>query len=235
MTGSDEEARQAAEDPGNEENFSPVLRIQDTDDGLCLIVANTEGSLSGEARQAVEYQLADLIAGYMAGVAGSPIMLIKEGPASPGAGEEQERPEPGNALSAAARTWLTGTTGTLADLRRHGETTPVREASGRGFVQPGLGGPREGRSKGGAYMPSRISQPRHADPSESVPTEEHEADYGQPETVPPIQTDDAYYDEVRKAVGRGTRSSLFGTSTKSLERGLSKLKDARRQQEQSPS
>lgn len=36
--------------------------------------------------------------------------------------------------------------------------------------------------------------------------------------------DAAYYDEVRRAVGRGALSLLLGTSTKSLERSLAKLK-----------
>jgi hypothetical protein len=35
--------------------------------------------------------------------------------------------------------------------------------------------------------------------------------------------DTAYYDEVRRAVGRGAPGLLFGTSTKSLERSLAKL------------
>lgn len=39
----------------------------------------------------------------------------------------------------------------------------------------------------------------------------------------PLERDDAYYDEVRQAVGRGTPSVLLGTSTKSLERSLEKL------------
>ena len=40
-----------------------------------------------------------------------------------------------------------------------------------------------------------------------------------------VEKDDAYYDEVRQAVGGGTRSVLLGTSTRSLERNLRKLKD----------
>ena len=40
----------------------------------------------------------------------------------------------------------------------------------------------------------------------------------------PVQMDDAYYDEVRQAVGRGAPSVLVGTSTRSLERNLGKLK-----------
>jgi hypothetical protein len=40
----------------------------------------------------------------------------------------------------------------------------------------------------------------------------------------PVQRDDAYYDEVRRAVGRGTPSVLLGTSTRSLERSFQQLK-----------
>ncbi len=47
----------------------------------------------------------------------------------------------------------------------------------------------------------------------------------------PAQMDDDYYDEVRKAVGRGTPSVLLGTSTRSLKQHLSKLRDERRDQE----
>ena len=39
-----------------------------------------------------------------------------------------------------------------------------------------------------------------------------------------VQKDAAYYDEVRQAVGRGTPTLLLGTSTRSLERSLKKLK-----------
>jgi hypothetical protein len=46
----------------------------------------------------------------------------------------------------------------------------------------------------------------------------------------PVQIDDAYYDEVGKAVGRGTPSVLLGTSTRSLKRHLTKLKDSHEDQ-----
>ena len=46
--------------------------------------------------------------------------------------------------------------------------------------------------------------------------------------------DDAYYDEVRRAVGRGAPTVLIGTSTRSLERSLTKLR-AVRQGESPPS
>lgn len=59
--------------------------------------------------------------------------------------------------------------------------------------------------------------------------EDEPAPEAEPDT--PVETDDTYYDEVREAVGRGTRSILLGTSTKSLERHLSKLRDARRGRE----
>ena len=36
--------------------------------------------------------------------------------------------------------------------------------------------------------------------------------------------DAAYYEEVRRAVGHGAPTALLGTSTKSLERSLAKLK-----------
>jgi hypothetical protein len=49
-----------------------------------------------------------------------------------------------------------------------------------------------------------------------------------------FEMDDAYYEEVRQAVGQGTRSGLFGTSTKSLERHLRKLRDERRSREPAP-
>jgi hypothetical protein len=41
----------------------------------------------------------------------------------------------------------------------------------------------------------------------------------------PVQRDGAFYDEVRKAVGRGTPSVLLGTSTRSLKRHMTRLKD----------
>lgn len=45
-----------------------------------------------------------------------------------------------------------------------------------------------------------------------------------PELDEPVERDDAYYDEVRQAVGRGAPSVLLGTSTKSLDRSLEKLR-----------
>ncbi len=39
----------------------------------------------------------------------------------------------------------------------------------------------------------------------------------------PVQLDAAFYDEVRRAVGRGTPTLLLGTSTRSLKRNLEKL------------
>lgn len=45
--------------------------------------------------------------------------------------------------------------------------------------------------------------------------------------------DDAYYDEVRRAVGRGAPTLLVGTSTRSLERSLAKLQAVK--QGESPS
>ena len=65
---------------------------------------------------------------------------------------------------------------------------------------------------------------------------EDEAQY-EAERETPVQMDDAYYDEVRKAVGRGTPSVLLGTSTRALERNLSELRRERRghgDQESSP-
>jgi hypothetical protein len=44
-----------------------------------------------------------------------------------------------------------------------------------------------------------------------------------PELDESVERDDAYYEEVRQAVGRGAPSVLLGTSTKSLERNLEKL------------
>ena len=44
-----------------------------------------------------------------------------------------------------------------------------------------------------------------------------------PEPDESVERDDAYYDEVRQAVGGGAPSVLLGTSTKSLERSLEKL------------
>lgn len=40
----------------------------------------------------------------------------------------------------------------------------------------------------------------------------------------PREMDDAYYDEVRRAVGRGAPSVLLGTSTASLNRSLAQLR-----------
>lgn len=47
-----------------------------------------------------------------------------------------------------------------------------------------------------------------------------------------VDRDDAYYDEVREAVGRGAPSVLLGTSTKSLEANVRKIQAA--QQTRSP-
>ena len=58
---------------------------------------------------------------------------------------------------------------------------------------------------------------------------EHEAAH-EAERDTPVQIDDAYYDEVGKAVGRGTPSVLLGTSTRSLKRHLTKLKDSHEDQ-----
>jgi hypothetical protein len=43
-----------------------------------------------------------------------------------------------------------------------------------------------------------------------------------------VEIDDAYFDEVRRAVGGGAPTVLLGTSTKSLERNLEKLKELQR-------
>ena len=67
------------------------------------------------------------------------------------------------------------------------------------------------RFRGAQLLPSQPGGNPPADPQADVP----------------VEMDDAYYDEVRKAVGRGTRSSLFGTSTKSLERHLRELRGSR--------
>jgi hypothetical protein len=48
------------------------------------------------------------------------------------------------------------------------------------------------------------------------------------EDMSAVQMDDAYYDEVRRAVGSGAPSVLFGTSTKSLKRNFQKLRTIRR-------
>ena len=48
-----------------------------------------------------------------------------------------------------------------------------------------------------------------------------------PDLDVPFERDDAYYDEVRHAVGRGAPSVLLGTSTRSLKRGFRKLKTVR--------
>jgi hypothetical protein len=44
------------------------------------------------------------------------------------------------------------------------------------------------------------------------------------ESLSAVETDDAYYEDVRQAVGRGTPSLLLGTSTRSLQRSFRKLK-----------
>jgi DNA-binding transcriptional MerR regulator len=49
------------------------------------------------------------------------------------------------------------------------------------------------------------------------------------------ERDAAYYDEVRRAVGRGAPTGLLGTSTKSLERSLAKLKAVQQAEEAFPS
>ena len=69
------------------------------------------------------------------------------------------------------------------------------------------------------------TEPLHV---ERGPAPEPDAPVRETDT-PPVEKDDAYYDEVSKAVGRGTRSGLFGTSTKSLERHLRKLRDERQE------
>ncbi len=43
-----------------------------------------------------------------------------------------------------------------------------------------------------------------------------------------MDDDDAYYDEVRQAVGHGAPTVLLGTSTKSLNRNLNQLVAVRR-------
>jgi hypothetical protein len=43
-------------------------------------------------------------------------------------------------------------------------------------------------------------------------------------SAPPLAQDAAFYDDVRRAVGRGAPTLLLGTSTKSLERSFAKLK-----------
>jgi hypothetical protein len=43
-----------------------------------------------------------------------------------------------------------------------------------------------------------------------------------------VELDDAYYDEVRQAVGRGTPSVLLGTSTRSLGRNLAEIRTVER-------
>lgn len=47
---------------------------------------------------------------------------------------------------------------------------------------------------------------------------------GKTEDEAPARRDAAFYEEVRQAVGRGTPTLLLGTSTRSLERNLKKLK-----------
>ena len=47
-----------------------------------------------------------------------------------------------------------------------------------------------------------------------------------PEPDVPVERDDAYYEEVRQAVGAGAPTVLLGTSTKSLEAELLKLRAA---------
>jgi len=47
--------------------------------------------------------------------------------------------------------------------------------------------------------------------------------------------DTSYYEEVRRALGRGAPSGLLGTSTKSLERSLSKLKAVQQAEDASAS
>ena len=66
------------------------------------------------------------------------------------------------------------------------------------------------------------SEPRPARMSEEE-LRPAELDLGPTQTAQ-APRDAAYYDEVRRAVGRGALSLLLGTSTKSLERSLAKLK-----------
>jgi hypothetical protein len=40
-----------------------------------------------------------------------------------------------------------------------------------------------------------------------------------------VRRDDAYWDEAARAVGTGTRSSLWGTSTRSLRKELERLRE----------
>ena len=79
-------------------------------------------------------------------------------------------------------------------------------------VRPGLPLVVRGGGPGKTYLPVQ-----------SLEEARHEA-----EREIPIQMDDDYYDEVRKAVGRGTLSVLLGTSTRSLKQHLGKLRDERR-------
>jgi hypothetical protein len=50
-----------------------------------------------------------------------------------------------------------------------------------------------------------------------------------PDLDVPLERDDAYYDEVRQAVGRGAPSVLLGTSTRSLEANVRKIEAAQQE------
>jgi hypothetical protein len=88
--------------------------------------------------------------------------------------------------------------------------------------------PKSGRQEG-RYDEERLRQRLAAVAARS---HSHTGKHGPPSTGQ-VHKDAAYYDEVRRAVGGGTRSLLLGTSTKSLERSLAKLKAV--EQGESPS
>lgn len=79
---------------------------------------------------------------------------------------------------------------------------------------PGYGDKEQERS---APAPEAPERPGQAQPAISST-----------QTDAPVRIDDAFYEEVRLAVGRGTPSVLLGTSTKSLKRNMGRLTAAQR-------
>jgi len=89
------------------------------------------------------------------------------------------------------------------------EETSERRKEGRERGEPMFRSPSAPRER--PVMPMR-SQRGLVEPGSAVRSRTHQA-----------QRDEAYYDEVRRAVGSGTPTLLLGTSTKSLQRSLAKL------------
>jgi tetratricopeptide (TPR) repeat protein len=71
-------------------------------------------------------------------------------------------------------------------------------------------------------------EPTRRQAAEEQPTSTADASTTGAKTAASFDRDTAYYTEVRESVGHGTITLLLGTSTRSLERGLTKVRSAHR-------